>query len=117
MTKHTVILHTDYFFSFDHAKAIDWEHAKAIIGCKLIEITKARWDGKDYNMLLDEEGSLLKNRKINHKATSAYQAYWFKKFEHDALIGNPASDINKNPNLRKHIEDMKIYGNALIIEE
>jgi hypothetical protein len=37
MTRHTVILHTDYFFSFDHAKAIDWEHAKAIIGCKLIE--------------------------------------------------------------------------------
>jgi hypothetical protein len=106
MTRHTVILHTDYFFSFDHAKAIDWEHAKAIINCKLIEITKARWDGKDYNMLLDEEGALLKNRKINHKATSAYQAYWFKKFQ-----------VDKNPDLIKNIQDMKIYGNALIIEE
>jgi hypothetical protein len=106
MTRHTVILHTDYFFSFDHAKAIDWEHAKAIIGCKLIEITKARWDGKDYNMLLDEEGALLKNRRINHKATSAYQAYWHKKFQ-----------VDKNPDLIKNIQDMKIYGNALIIEE
>jgi hypothetical protein len=57
-------------------------------------------------MLLDEEGALLKNRKINHKATSAYQAYWHKKFQ-----------VDKNPDLIKNIQDMKIYGNALIIEE
>lgn len=100
MTRHTVILHTGYFFSFDHAKEMDWEHARAIIGCKLIEMTKARWDGNDYNMLIDEEGSLLKDKKINQKATSAYQTYWFKNFQ------GKLKEINT-----------KIYGNAIIIEE
>jgi hypothetical protein len=29
MVKHTIILHSGYFFSFDHEKEMDWDNARS----------------------------------------------------------------------------------------
>ena len=107
MVKHTVILHTGYFFSFDHEKEIDWDNARIIIGCKLIQWVKARWDGENYGMLIDEEALLNDNKKkINHKATFAYQAYW-----------THYKNLNPDTVFRTKIDDLVIYGNAILTKK
>ena len=107
MVKHTVILHTGYFFSFDHEKEIDWDNARIIIGCRLIQSVKARWDGDIYNMLVDEEALMYeKPKKINHKATFAYQAYW-----------NHYKNLNPDTVFSTKINDLVIYGNAILTKK
>ena len=75
MVKHVFIPQGGFHISFEHAKQIDWDHARNIIGCSLIEIAQARWDGKDYVMLCDEEGQ-FSQKKENLKASKAYHDYW-----------------------------------------
>lgn len=107
MVKHTVILHTGYFFSFDHEKEIDWDNAKIIIGCKLIQWVKARWDGENYGMLVDEEAGLIESKKkINHKATFAYQNYW-----------TYFANLNPDTVFRTKIQDLTIYGNVILTKK
>lgn len=107
MVKHTVMLHTGFFFSFKHEKEIDWDNARIIIGCRLIQSVKARWDGDIYNMLIDEEALMYeKPKKINHKATFAYQAYW-----------TYYQNLNPDNVLYKKIENLAIYGNAILIKK
>lgn len=76
MVKHVFIPQCGFHISFEHTKNIAWDHARNIIGCSLIEVAQARWDGKNYEMLCDEEG-LLSQKKENIKATNAYHNYWF----------------------------------------
>ena len=53
-TKHIIILKTGFHIAFDHIKGIDWEHVRAIIHDNTVEVSQARWDGKNYEMLCDE---------------------------------------------------------------
>ena len=86
MVKHVFIPQSGFHIAFEHAKQIDWDHARNIIGCSLIEVTQARWDGKNYVMLCDEEG-LFSQKKENLKASKAYIDYWLwynRENPHDA---------------------------------
>jgi hypothetical protein len=76
MVKHVFIPQGGFHIGFEHAKQIDWDHARNIIGCSLIEVAQARWDGKNYVMLCDEEAS-FSQKKENLKASKAYHDYWF----------------------------------------
>lgn len=76
MVKHVFIPQSGFHIAFDHAKQIDWDHARNIIGCSLIEVAQARWDGENYVMLVDEEGNFAQ-KKENLKASKAYHDYWF----------------------------------------
>ena len=107
MVKHVIIPHTGFHISFEHAKEIDWEHARAIINCELIQILQGRWDGKDYEMLVDEEYDYRQEGiKVNHKATVAYQQYW-TNYERK----NPGTiDISK-------VNNTTIKGNVILVEE
>ena len=107
MIKHTVILHTGFFFSFEHAKEMDWDNARIIIGCKLIEPLRARWDGHDYEMWVDEEASLSNKKKRNDKATFAYQSFW----------NNYENQEKHRTFLLKPINEYIIYGNAILIKK
>ena len=107
MVKHVLIPHTGFHISFEHAKEIDWKHARALINCELIEISQARWDGKDYEMLVDEEYEYRQDGiKINEKATSAYRQYWTNQ-----EAKNPGTiDMNR-------VNNMTIKGNVLLIKK
>ena len=86
MVKHVFIPQGGFHIGFEHAKQIDWDQARNIIGCSLIEVAQARWDGKNYVMLCDEEAS-FSQKKENLKASKAYHDYWFwynKEYPKDA---------------------------------
>ena len=75
MIKHVFIPQSGFHIGFQQASKVDWNHAYSILNCKTIEIAQARWDGKNYEMLCDEDG-LLRGKKENLKATKAYHDYW-----------------------------------------
>lgn len=108
MVKHTVILHNGFFFSFKHQKEIDWDNARLIIGCRLIQMVRARWDGHDCEMLVDEEALMYeKPKKKNDKATFAYQSFWT----------NYQNQEKHRTFLLKPINEYIIYGNAILIKK
>lgn len=80
------------------------EHLQGVVG-GLIEMSQARYDGKNYTMWVNEEG-LMKELPLNAKATKAYQDYWF-------------SYEKENPGTTSHtrIELTKIVGNVLLVDE
>jgi hypothetical protein len=106
MVKHVFIPQSGFHISFEHGAKIDWNHARSIINCDMIEIAQARWDGKNYVMLCDEEASYTA-KKENLKATNAYHDYWMwynRENPHDA---RSEADI-----LRR-----KITGHVILHEE
>jgi len=106
MVKHILIPHTGFFISFEHAKEIDWEHARALIHCDLIEISQARFAANNFEMLMDEEALLKRNNPINHQATQAYRSYWIRK-----NTENPGTiDMER-------VDRTEIHGNVLLVKK
>jgi len=106
MVKHILIPYTGFHISFEHAKEIDWKDARALLNCDLIEISQARWDGRNYEMLVDEEYLYKKKSFINNKATAAYQQYWTNQ-----ETQNPGTiDMNR-------VNNTNVFGHVLLIKK
>ncbi len=106
MVKHVLIPYTGFHISFDHASEIDWDTVRALLGCSTIEISQARWDGENYEMLVDENYLLKKNKKINNKATQAYKSYWtMVEQEKPGTID------------MRRVETSEIFGNVVLIKK
>lgn len=80
------------------------EHLQGVVS-GLIEMSQARYDGKNYTMWVNEEG-LMKELPLNTKATKAYQDYWFW-YEKE----NPGTTS------RTRIEQTRIVGNVILVDE
>jgi hypothetical protein len=105
MVKHVFIPQSGFNIAFEHAKKIDWDHARNIIGCSLIEVAQARWNGKNYEMLIDEEGKLAE-KIVNIKASKAYHDYWFWYNEEHPMDVRDVLDIMRR----------KIVGHVILQE-
>ena len=105
-TKHIIILKTGFHIAFDHIKNIDWEHVRAIIHDNTVEISQARWDGKNYEMLCDENALSKNNAQLNQKATMAYRDYWNSYSQKHPEDARDTNDINRR----------NIYGNVVLVD-
>ena len=106
MVKHVFIPHSGFHIGFEHGSEIDWEHARAILNCDLIEVSQARWDGENYEMLVDEEFLYKKKSLVNYKATQAYRQYWTQQENK-----KPGSiDMNR-------VNNTNIFGHAILIKK
>lgn len=106
MIKHTIIWDNGFHVSFDHAKKIDWDIVRDIINCRVIEISQARWDGNNYEMLCDENALLKEKSRENIKATKAYHDYWIQ-------------EENKNPGTidLDNLKSRTIFGHVLLVKK
>ena len=105
--KHVVVLKTGFHFSFMHATPVDWEHVRAIINDKTVEVAQARWDGENYEMLCDENALSKNNVQLNQKATMAYRSYWHWYNQEVPDDARSEIDINRR----------NIWGNVILIKQ
>ena len=85
-------------------KIEDLKHLQGIVG-GYIELAQGRWDGKNYDMWIDEEG-LLKRKEKNNKATQAYHSYWHWYNNNNPSDVRDVKDINRR----------NICGNVVLTE-
>ena len=103
MVKHVFIWSSGLHIETELKKPIEGlEHLQGIVGGS-IELAQARWDGKNYDMWVDEEG--LFTKKLNLKATQAYHNYW-------TWYNNEHQEDARSV---EDIKNRKICGNVVLI--